>query len=275
MSTVEQFSFYISENARSISNEIVDYVVGRIQPGISQEEKEMALSMYIKLLGFFSESLKNGYDNENFAPEHLIEWSKKNAEMQVASGGRLSDIIVRYPMTRDIFTDIVARISIELSLSIEDTGAIIKKINSILDVSLSETVFAFERLSDESKNALQKELISLSAPIVPIRDEVVVLPLVGYIDEDRARFIMETAVPKIAAMNVDYVIIDFSGVLTVNRSVAQSLHQIGSMLFIMGIQVVTTGLRPELVQVAVNSNIKISSARSFSTVKQALETIAD
>lgn len=272
MSDSEQFSSYICENAHSISKEVVDYVVSHSKPGISEEEKKMALSMYVKLLSFFSESLKN--QNESFKPDHLIEWSKNNAQMQVNSGGKLSDIIVRYPLTRDIFTDVVVRISLELDLSTTDTALVLKGINQILDVSLNETVIAFEQLSEQSKKELQKELISLSAPIVPIRDEVVVIPLIGYIDEDRAAFIMDKAIPEIAAMDVDYVILDFSGVLTINRHVAQSLHQIGSIFQIMGIKVLITGLRPELVQVAVNSNIDMSAANAFSTVRQALENIS-
>ena len=143
----------------------------------------------------------------------------------------------------------------------------------MLDVSLNETIFAFEHMSNKYKDDMQKELISLSAPIVPVRDEVVVLPLIGYIDEERIRYIMETVVPKIAAMEVDYVIADFSGVLTINSYVAQALHQVGSMLRLMGIKVVSTGMRPELVQVVVNSNIEMSSQHSYSTVKQALENI--
>lgn len=271
MSGVDQFSSYICENAHSISKEVVEYVVDRSKPGISEEEKEMALSMYVKLLSFFSESLKN--ESESFIPDHLIEWSKNNAQMQVNSGGKLSDIIVRYPLTRDIFTEVLVRISLELDLSTADTGLVLKGINQVLDVSLNETVLAFEQLSEQSKKELQEELLSLSAPIVPIRDEVVVLPLIGYIDEDRASFIMDNVIPKIAAMNVDYVILDFSGVLTINRHVAESLHQIGGIFRMMGINVVITGLRPELVQVAVNSSIKISAANAFSTVKQALEII--
>lgn len=271
MSTVEQFSSYICENAHSISEEIVEYVISRSKPGISEEEREMAMAMYINFLGFFGDSLSA--ESENFVPEHLIEWSKKNAEMQVKSGGQISEIIVRYPLTRDIFTEILSRISINTGLTTSETAQIIKKINQMLDVSLNETVFAFERLSEQSKQEMQKELITLSAPIVPIRDEVVVLPLIGYIDEDRTHYIMETVIPKISAMNVDYVIVDFSGVLTINRHVAESLHQIGNMLRIMGIKVISSGMRPELVQVAVNSNIKMSSTYSFSTVKQALENI--
>ncbi|MFC3209585.1 STAS domain-containing protein [Planomicrobium okeanokoites] len=271
MSNVDQFSSYISENAHSISREIVEYVVDHCKPLISDEEKEMALSMYVKLLDFYSESLKN--KDENFIPDHLIEWSKNNAQMQVSNGGKLSDIIVRYPLTRDVATEIVIRISLEIGLTTVDTATVLKGINQILDVSLNETVFAFEQLSEQAKQELQEELISLSAPIVPVHDEVVVIPLIGYIDEDRAAFIMDSVIPQIAEMNVDYVILDFSGVMTINGHVAESLHQIGSVFRIMGINIIITGLRPELVQVAISSNIRISSAYAFSTVKQALENI--
>ena len=271
MSTVNQFSSYVFENAHSISKEVVDYVVNHSNQGISDEEKDRAFSMYVKFLGFFSESLKN--KNEEFMPQHLTEWSKNNAQMQVNSGGKLSDIIMRYPITREIFTDLWIRISLELGLTTVDTGLMIKEINRVLDVSLNETALAFEQLSEQSRKVLQEELVSLSAPIVPIRDEVVVLPLIGSIDEERTTYIMETTIPKIATMNVDWVIMDFSGVLTINHSVAESLHKIGNILWIMGITVVTTGLRPELVQVAINSNIELSSHFSFGTVKQALENI--
>lgn len=273
MSTVHEFSTYVSKNAHLIAEEVVEYVASHPELKISEEEKKMALYMYIKLLGFYSDSLECDHDDESFVPAHLIEWSKNNAEMQVSGGGKLSDVIVRYPLTRNIFADIMTRISQEIGMSAAMTAKTIKRINSILDVSLTETVFAFERLSEKSKNKLQQELLTLSAPIVPIRDEVVVLPLVGFIDEDRVTFIMETVIPKISAMEVEYVILDFSGVLTINRRVAEMLIQIGSMLRMMGMKVVTTGLRPKLVQVVMHNDIKFTSAYSFSTVKQALENI--
>ncbi|WP_203334108.1 STAS domain-containing protein [Planococcus beigongshangi] len=273
MTTVHEFSSYVSKNAHLISEEVVEYVVSHTEMEIPQEEKKMALYMYIKLLGFYSDSLEDDPDDEKFVPAHLLEWSKNNAEMQVSRGGKLSDVIVRYPLTRDIFADIMARISLEMGLSAALTATIIKRINSILDVSLTETVFAFERLSEESKSKLQKELLSLSAPVVPIRDDIVVLPLVGFIDEARVTFIMEMVIPKISTMEVEYVILDFSGVLTIDHRVAEMLVQAGKMLRMMGMSVMTTGLRPKLVQVAMHNDIKFTSPFSFSTVKQALESI--
>lgn len=92
-------------------------------------------------------------------------------------------------------------------------------------------------------------------------------------DERRVRALTDTVIPKILDMGIDYVIVDFSGLLTINPHVAMALHQVGNTLRLMGIQVISTGLRPNLVQVAVNSGIKLSAIRTFASVKQALESL--
>ncbi|WP_245917824.1 hypothetical protein [Alteribacillus bidgolensis] len=61
--------------------------------------------------------------------------------------------------------------------------------------------------------------------------------------------------------------------LTINSQITLSLHQIGEMLRMMGIHVVSAGMRPELVQTVVSSNIELSAIESFANVKQALENI--
>ncbi|WP_158738155.1 STAS domain-containing protein [Alteribacillus sp. YIM 98480] len=265
------FSTYIHEKAEPLAVEVVDSVLNRMQLDIPDWEKEQAIAMYIELLKFFGESLME--EDKEAAPEALIKWSKKNAEMQISSDGEISEIVVRYPPTRDIFNEILTRISVELDLSLKENAYILKRINNMLDISLNETFFSFKRLSDKYKEDTQAELLKLSAPIVPIKDDIVILPLIGYIDKNRAEHIMDNVVPRIADMEVKHVIADFSGVLTINSQIALSLHQIGEMLRMMGVHVVTAGMRPELVQTVVSSNIELSGIESFANVKQALENI--
>lgn len=138
---------------------------------------------------------------------------------------------------------------------------------------MNETVFAFERLSEEYKEATKRELAELSAPIVLVKERVAVLPLIGLIDDYKAQYIMEHVLRKIAEQQIDIVIADFSGVLTIDTEIAQHLHQIGQMLSLLGIKTLTTGLRPELAIVAVQSGIRMSDITSFTNVKQALESI--
>lgn len=271
MPSYEYFAEYITNHLEPLAIEVVESVVQRNELDIPEWEKEPAIAMYVELLGFFADSLT--VDEADCVPKSLIEWSKKNAEMQVSTGGRISEIVVRYPPTREVFNEIFTRISVELGLSVESHAFILKRINVILDVSLNETFFAFERLTDELQAETHKELIKLSAPIVPIRSDLVVLPLVGYIDSYRINHILENVIPRIAEMNVDHVITDFSGVLTIDAHIAEYLQQIGGTLRLMGIHVVVAGLRPDLVQTIVHSGIDLKATESFANVKQALESI--
>lgn len=266
-------SAYISENTTRLANEIVNSVLYDLNIEIPDWEKEQAVTMYITLLEFFSQSLSSECENQKKLPDTLIEWSKKNGEIQAAADDKISEIIVRYPPTREIFIDMLTDLSVEFNFSLRENVFVIKRINALLDVSLNETILAYEELSIQYKKRAEKEMAALSAPIVPVKDNVVVLPLIGEINEYRADYIMKYVISEIADMDIDYVIADFSGIGTLNMETAASLHQIGKMLRLMGIRVITTGLRPETVLALVRSGIDMSTSRMYTNVKQALENL--
>lgn len=266
-----EVSRYFSNRAEELAIELVEGVLSSIIIEIPFWEKEQAINMYRELFVFLANSLTE--EEKDPVPELLIDWSKKNAAMQVSSGGKISEIVVRYPPTRNVFIDLFTRISTEFGLSIKQHSYLIKRMNDMLDTSLNETVFSFERISDQYREETQAELAELSAPLVPVKNGIVILPLIGEIDSFRANYIMEKVVPKIASLDVEYVIADFSGVLTINNEIAHYLHQIGSVIRLMGIHVITTGLRPELAQLVVNTRLDITAVKTYANVKQALESI--
>ena len=272
MSSFINFSAYISENVETLAIQVVESVLGRLELEIPVWEKEQANSMYVELLRFFGESFVE--EEKEVAPDFFINWSRKNAEMQVSSQGRISAIAVRYSPTRTVLTEMLTKISQELGLSLEENALIIKRINIMLDSSLNETIFAYEQLYEEAKEQTKKEMAVLSAPIIPVKDGIVILPLIGDIDTYRVNYIMQHILPRIAEMDVKYLIVDFSGLYTVNTEIAEHLNQIGDMLKLIGIHVLTSGVRPDLAQVIVNSRINIASLKTFATVKKALETIS-
>lgn len=271
MSSFSSFSKYISENVESLSVEVVEGVLQSMELDIPEMEREQAISMYVVLLRFLGESLI--HEGTDSVPDSVIEWSKKNAKMQVSSSGEISEILVRYPPTREVFTEILTRISMELALSVKESASIIKRMNILLDISLTETVHAFERLLNEAREDTKKQLAALSAPIIPVRDDIVILPLIGDIDRYRAKYLMEQVVPKIATMDIDHVIVDFSGMFAIDEEIAAHLLQLGKMLELMGIHILTTGLRPDLAQTVVNSGIDFSDIDTFANVKRALKSL--
>lgn len=271
MSSFNDFSNYISEHAEVLSTEVVDSVMQKAQLEIPEWERERATNMYIELLEFFGQTLPEGGQVE--VPLGLLDWSKKNAEIQVTSGSHLSEIVIRYPVTREVFSDIFTRLGVQFELSVTESMKAIKAINAMLDVSLTETIHAYERLSERHQAETRVELLNLSAPIVPVLEDVVILPLIGVMDSYRIAHIMNNVIPRIAEMNINHVIADFSGVLTIDDHVAQSIQQIGGTLRLMGIHVIIAGMRPDLVQAIVHSGIDMLETETYATVKHALESV--
>jgi rsbT co-antagonist protein RsbR len=224
--------------------------------------------MYNNFFKFLGRLLNN---EEEKAPAELLEWSRLNAEGQVGENGRISEIVKRYAPTRDVFADLVMDFSDQFNLSTKDTVLLLKRINQMLDISLDETVQSYEHFSELYKEQMMKEVEELSAPVVPIMEGIAVLPLIGKIDHNRADILLNKVVPKISQLQLNYLIADFSGISHLDEITARNIHEIGNVLRLLGIHIITTGISPKLALTAVHSGINLSRVTSFATVKQALD----
>lgn len=268
MNPINNLANYLNVNSTSLAHEIVSGVLSEMKLVISEDEKQAAISMYENLMLYLAENLTNDIQN---VPVELIEWSRRNSKALINSETQLSDITVRYPPTREVLADLATEWTKEFNLSASEGILVNRQFNKLLDVSLGETISTFERISQQRRLEALKEIEELSSPLVPVKAGVVVLPLIGNIDSERTKHLMIKVVPKISELKVNYLIADFSGVLTINEQMARNLHQIGSVLRLLGIKVLTTGISPRLAQTAVNSGIDLSKTTAFHNVKQALD----
>jgi rsbT co-antagonist protein RsbR len=126
------------------------------------------------------------------------------------------------------------------------------------------------RATEKKQREMVKQINELSATVVPILNEVAVLPLVGKIDEEKARLLLDIVPQKVQNQNISRLIIDFSGVYTIDEVVMDYLFRINSVLSMLGVRPMITGLRPELSVAATNLNIDLSSIPTMATVKDAL-----
>ena len=119
-----------------------------------------------------------------------------------------------------------------------------------------------------SQQALIKEL---SSPVIPIKNGIGVLPLVGNIDTDRATIILETALEQSSAKKLSTLFIDLSAVPVLDTMVAQQLYQLHTALKLIGVHAIFSGIRPELAQTAVSLGINFADMQSYSTLMYALK----
>ncbi|MGD6801962.1 STAS domain-containing protein [Rossellomorea vietnamensis] len=267
MSAKKNLSLYLLQNSSVLASRVVNDVLVKGQFKVPEQEKSAAITMYDTFLTFLGNIIEQ--DSED-VPSELIKWSKNNAQNQVTSQRNISEIVSRYGPTRDVFADLLLHLSDQFELSKKETVYILKRINQIFDISLDETVRAFEDIAEKHNKDMQKEVDLLFSPIVPIQKGIAVLPLIGKVDEDRASYLMNEVVPRISQMQLDYLIADFSGINHIDEVTAHHIQEIGSVLRLLGIKVITTGITPKLALTAVNSGIDLSRAVSFPNVKEAL-----
>jgi rsbT co-antagonist protein RsbR len=107
---------------------------------------------------------------------------------------------------------------------------------------------------EQEREQLQEELVrqqtamvaELSTPLVPVTDEVMVMPLVGRIDARRAERVLEALLSGMHISGARFAILDITGVPDVDDAVADALVRAARAVALLGAEVVLTGIRAEV-----------------------------
>jgi rsbT co-antagonist protein RsbR len=158
---------------------------------------------------------------------------------------------------------------LEYTLSYEDAPHYFEARISPID---DDTVMALVRDTTEKKQAvaereaLQQQVIDaqrnalreLSTPLIPISNDVVIMPLIGTIDSQRAQQVMEALLEGVAQHQARLVILDITGVAVVDTQVAQAFIQAAQAVRLLGAQVMLTGIQPQIAQTLVHLGVDLS-----------------
>lgn len=126
----------------------------------------------------------------------------------------------------------------------------------------------WERTVSLQKMALQE----LSAPIIPVFDGITIMPLVGTIDTQRAKQIMENLLQGVVQHRSEVVLIDITGVPIVDTMVAHHIIQAVHAVRLVGTKSMIVGIRPEIAQTIVNLGIKLDQFETKNTLKKGMES---
>ncbi|MFP4440387.1 MAG: PAS domain S-box protein [Chloroflexaceae bacterium] len=137
-----------------------------------------------------------------------------------------------------------------------------------------------QREAEAERAALQQQIIDaqrdalreLSSPLIPITDEVVIMPLIGTIDSRRAQQVMETLLEGIAQHQADLVILDITGVSVVDTQVAQAFIQAAHAVRLLGAQVMLTGIQPQIAQTLVHLGVDLSNIITRGSLQAGIAT---
>lgn len=149
----------------------------------------------------------------------------------------------------------VAVVQDYMSLLIEGVaGAGIKEFAEQRD----EMQLLLERAIQRREDDLRKIIQDLSTPVMPVHEQILVLPLVGGIDDERAQRITERLLDAVSRRRARMVIIDITGVAELDTGVAEAVLRTARAVSLLGASVVLVGIRPELAMALVQRDVDLA-----------------
>ncbi|WP_438027841.1 PAS domain-containing protein [Sorangium sp. So ce233] len=114
-----------------------------------------------------------------------------------------------------------------------------------METALREREAQLDRLV-QRQEWLLATIAELSAPVLPVEDDVLVVPLVGHLDVERTARVQEALLAAVERQRARFVILDLTGVPAVDAAVAERLTRVARAAGLLGAQVSVTGVSPAI-----------------------------
>ena len=124
-----------------------------------------------------------------------------------------------------------------------------------------------ERIIRQQQEAIRE----LSTPVLQVRDRLLILPIIGVIDPQRARQLTEQLLHGIRSNRAKVVVVDITGVPSVDATVANHLVQTVDASRLMGANVIVTGLSSEIAQTLVTIGVDLGKINAVGDLQGGIE----
>jgi rsbT co-antagonist protein RsbR len=124
-----------------------------------------------------------------------------------------------------------------------------------------------ERIIRQQQDAIRE----LSTPVLQVRERILILPIIGVLDEQRANQFTEQLLAGIRSNRAKVVVIDITGVPDVDSEVANHLVQAVDASRLMGASVILTGLSPEIAQTLVTIGVDLGKMSTVGDLQGGVE----
>jgi rsbT co-antagonist protein RsbR len=124
-----------------------------------------------------------------------------------------------------------------------------------------------ERVIREQQEAIRE----LSTPVLQVRERLLILPIIGVLDSQRARQLTEQLLRGIRLNRAKVVVIDITGVPAIDSTVANHLVQTIDASRLMGASVIVTGLSSEIAQTLVTLGVDLSKVNAVGDLQGGIE----
>ena len=238
---------------------------------LSGEEIEDYSIEFLELfVGILQTQGENGEKSNKESHEYkaLISFFNNCSEEIQIRGGTM-DLFVSY--MHFLQTSLIEGLQDDTSMSMAQYREVLLMMASLFN---DMTLHVFEIYLGEKEftiKAQQEELLQTSTPITEIWDGVLTLPIIGSLDSSRTMVVMEKLLQRIESERSRMVVIDVTGVVTIDSQVAHHLIQMMRAVKLMGATPIITGIRPEIARALTNLNIDLGDVVTRATLSEGLK----
>jgi rsbT co-antagonist protein RsbR len=264
-----------SEDASSLLQELVAY----LRDNRTEHREEWARRISeAELLGvmsddeIFSEATEV-YDNyvdalETGSIETLQTYARELSERIIPRGVETHEVLGIVLLLRDLLArSLFAKYQNDLDLLNRILDAYEPAANRIAVTVGVSFVEERERVIQDQQEAMRE----LSTPVLLLRDRLLILPIIGVLDSARARQLTEQLLTAIRDNRAAVVVIDITGVATVDETVANHLVQTVEASRLMGASTILTGLSSEIAQTLVDLGVDLSMMKTVGDLQGGIE----
>lgn len=124
-----------------------------------------------------------------------------------------------------------------------------------------------ERVIRQQQDAIRE----LSTPVLQVRERLLILPIIGILDTQRAQQFTEQLLRGIRTHRAKVVVVDITGVPDIDETVANHLVQTVDASRLMGAGVIVTGLSAEIAQTLVTIGVDLSKITTVGDLQGGIE----
>lgn len=141
----------------------------------------------------------------------------------------------------------------------DESGLVRNAVILVMDVTQRKRAESEQlRIQQELINVQAAALAERSTPLIPISDEIVILPLIGSLDAERGNQLLDTLLHGVSQNRSRVAIIDVTGVKFLDTQAASTLTGAAQALRLLGVEPILTGIRAEVAQTLITLGVRLS-----------------
>src|SRR5690349_16739296 len=213
------------------------------------------------------------YDNyvevlETGSVEALQDYARNLSERIIPRGVETDEVLGIVLLLRDVLArSLFQKYQQDFAYLNKVLDAYEPAANGIANTVAINFVQERERIIRQQQEAIRE----LSTPVLQVRERLLILPIIGVLDGQRARQLTEQLLRAIRSNRAKVVVIDITGVPEIDSTVANHLVQTVESSGLMGASVIITGLSSEIALTLVTIGVDLSKMNAVGDLQGGIE----